>query len=448
MKGITKAIMRTPHMMTSKVGMSKTSSDPEFDNYNRAYTSLEGATEKLLKDTKAFTDAVVSLLSSGNQFAVHFASIFTPGANEFNIESKFPEAMATFRHATPYQQEMDELRATLSPELELIESRIVGPIKELQSIMKLIRKNITKRDHKLLDYDRYNNSLVKLREKKEKTLNDEKNLFKLEQDFERSVNEYETFNNALKADLPRFLTLATQFIDPLFHSFYYMQLNIFYLMMEKLQGFAEKKYTTGSTSEDVVAEYHEKRGDTLDRLEALQITHRIVSTGKFLQTRTPSGGTGLSRSSTSVSNSSHAAPPPSRANTVSSKISANNDFGGTTKYGSLASRKGAAPPPPQPYSAAPPPYVAGDSPASRSAASLAAKKAPPPPPPVKPKPAPKPAVVYVTALYDFEAQAEGDLSFRVGDKIELIERSDSAEDWWTGKLNGQQGVFPGNYVQA
>ena len=30
-----------------------------------------------------------------------------------------------------------------------------------------------------MDYDRFNNSLTKLREKKEKTLNDEKNLFKV-----------------------------------------------------------------------------------------------------------------------------------------------------------------------------------------------------------------------------------------------------------------------------
>ena len=31
----------------------------------------------------------------------------------------------------------------------------------------------------LLDYDRFNNSLTKLRDKKEKSLNDEKNLFKV-----------------------------------------------------------------------------------------------------------------------------------------------------------------------------------------------------------------------------------------------------------------------------
>jgi hypothetical protein len=47
------------------------------------------------------------------------------------------------------------------------------------------------------------------------------------------------------------------------------------------------------------------------------------------------------------------------------------------------------------------------------------------------------------ALYDFAAQADGDLDFKVGDRIEVVERTGSAEDWWTGRLDGRTGVFPG-----
>ena len=112
---------------------------------------------------------------------------------------------------------------TLAPELELIESRIVQPSKELNDICKKIRKTCVKRDHKLVDYDRHNNSLNKLRQKKEKSLSDEKNLFKVEQDFELATGEYEHYNNLLKTELPAFLQMATRFVDPLFHSFYYMQ---------------------------------------------------------------------------------------------------------------------------------------------------------------------------------------------------------------------------------
>jgi amphiphysin len=102
-------------------------------------------------------------------------------------------------------------------------------------------------------------------------------------------------------------------------------------------------------------------------------------------------------------------------------------------------------PPPGPPAAAPPPYTPGNNPASAAASAAVVKKGPPPPPPLKPKPkAAEPPKQFVKALYDFAAQADGDLDFRVGDTIEIVERSTSSEDWWTGKLNGRQGVFPGS----
>jgi amphiphysin len=170
---------------------------------------------------------------------------------------------------------------TLNPELELIDSRVIVPCKELQDICKRIRKTIVKRDHKvriwsvkctrlgkgwtsssagcdtiqLVDFDRHNNSLNKLREKKEKSLSDEKNLFKVglptvpakgvavtwsltsdtddteqvEQDFEIASNEYEHWNTLVKQELPHFFQLSTSFIEPIFHSFYYMQYVAFVL---------------------------------------------------------------------------------------------------------------------------------------------------------------------------------------------------------------------------
>ncbi|KAG6329019.1 hypothetical protein ID866_10069, partial [Astraeus odoratus] len=72
---------------------------------------------------------------------------------------------------------------------------------------------------------------------------------------------------------------------------------------------------------------------------------------------------------------------------------------------------------------------------------------PPPPPAPPPKPKPKPESEYVTALYDFDAQADGDLSFKIGDRIEVVVKPESRGKWWTGRLNGIQGAFPGNYVQ-
>jgi len=48
-----------------------------------------------------------------------------------------------------------------------------------------------------------------------------------------------------------------------------------------------------------------------------------------------------------------------------------------------------------------------------------------------------------TALFDYEAQAFGDLSFKVGDVIEVVKSTQNQMEWWTGSFRGQQGRFPG-----
>ncbi|XP_069091940.1 SH3 domain-containing YSC84-like protein 1 [Pleurodeles waltl] len=51
-----------------------------------------------------------------------------------------------------------------------------------------------------------------------------------------------------------------------------------------------------------------------------------------------------------------------------------------------------------------------------------------------------------TALYTFEGQHPGDLSFKAGDKITVLTKTDAQFDWWEGKIRGQTGIFPANYV--
>ena len=92
----------------------------------------------------------VALFTAGAGFATHFATIFQPIAGEFDLIGKNPDSERTIKCMTKYQAMMEELRSLISPELELIQNKILGPTKELQGIVKLIRKTITKRDHKVL----------------------------------------------------------------------------------------------------------------------------------------------------------------------------------------------------------------------------------------------------------------------------------------------------------
>lgn len=49
------------------------------------------------------------------------------------------------------------------------------------------------------------------------------------------------------------------------------------------------------------------------------------------------------------------------------------------------------------------------------------------------------------AIYDFEGENDGELSFAVGDVMSIAERVDSY--WFRGKLRGIEGLFPVGYVQ-
>ena len=53
---------------------------------------------------------------------------------------------------------------------------------------------------------------------------------------------------------------------------------------------------------------------------------------------------------------------------------------------------------------------------------------------------------YATALYDFQAESDDELSFEEDDVIALIGRID--EHWLDGSLNGKRGIFPEVYVEV
>ena len=51
----------------------------------------------------------------------------------------------------------------------------------------------------------------------------------------------------------------------------------------------------------------------------------------------------------------------------------------------------------------------------------------------------------VRALFDFQPSEAGELQFKKGDVIAVLESV--YKDWWKGSLRGQTGIFPLNYVE-
>jgi amphiphysin len=335
------------------------------------------------------------------------------------IQEGNPEGI---RACEEYEAIVRDLLATLQPELEMIESRVIEPAQQLLEVIKVIQKVALKRQHKQLDYDRHRASLKKLQDKKEKTLKDEKALFKAENDVEQATQDFNYFNDLLKDELPKLFTLEAEFIRPLFQSFYYMQLNVFYTLHEKMQDINIGYF---DLTLDIEEAFEVKRGTIREQVEALSIV-RFKTTGGIKGPRGSKYGRKPQlaledRKNKPLAITDGAAaetqqPPPYSAGASSNSLTTSPSI-----------KEGGA--------------VAGTQ--TPISLAIAAKGKPPPPKPKPSRLSGVPNTETVTALYDYEAQAEGDLSFSAGETIEIVTRTANENEWWIGKVGGRQGQFPG-----
>eukprot|EP00048_Salpingoeca_helianthica_P011850 m.171858 g.171858 ORF g.171858 m.171858 type:complete len:528 (+) comp15292_c1_seq2:127-1710(+) len=83
---------------------------------------------------------------------------------------------------------------------------------------------------------------------------------------------------------------------------------------------------------------------------------------------------------------------------------------------------------------------------SRPGAHSALSMPAPPPPVQSPPPPPTNSDNLYVALYDYNARAEDDLTFKKGDNLIVLNQSDG--DWWQAQhtVSGRKGFIPSNYV--
>lgn len=411
---------QAPQQFKAKFNLGENTKDAVYIDAERRFQELETETKKLHDESKKYFDAINGMMTHQIEFSKAIAEIYKPISGRVSdpdsiVQEGNPEGI---RACEEYEEIVKDLLATLQPELEMIETRVIRPADELLEIIKVIRKTALKRQHKQLDYDRHRATLKKLQDKKEKSLKDEKAMYKAENDVEQATQEFNYFNDLLKDELPKLFSLEREFIRPLFQSFYYMQLNVFYTLHEKMQG-CDIGYF--NLQLDVEEGFEAKRGDIQEQAEKLSIVKFKTTGAKRPPGRLGAPGGRLAieeakKSPKALPSSRHSMqddnPPPP----YSSQLSPNTDTtvaranSTGSSWGAAAKAKGAAPPPPKPKP-------------SRFSQTPAAETA--------------------TALYDYEAQAEGDLSFSTGDKIEIVTRTSNENEWWIGKIKGKQGQFPG-----
>jgi amphiphysin len=431
-KGFQKSVIRAPQQFKVKFNVGEHTKDAVYIDAERRFEELEKETKKLHDESKKYFEAINGMLAHQIEFSKAMTEIYKPISGRMSD----PDSMKIegnpdgIRACEEYEAVVKELQETLAPELDMIETRVIRPANELLDVIKVIRKTALKREHKKLDYDRHRTALKKLQDKKDRSAKDEKAMWKLEGELEQATQDFNYFNDLLKDELPKLFHLEQEFIRPLFQSFYYMQLNIFYTLHERMQN-CDIGYF--DLTLDIDEAFELKRGDIQEQTEALSIV-RFKTTG---QRRPPKYGGRPALEAGKSPKLLTAGPDGSSSSKISSSWKSEKT---ATEPTSDSETQAQAPPP---YS---PPPTGKTTP---GLASLVAGKAKPPPPP-KPKPlrlTNAPAVETVTALYDYAAQADGDLSFRAGDVIEILTRTQNENEWWTGKVHGKEGQFPGNYVK-
>jgi len=294
-------------------------------------------------------------------------------------------------------------------------------------------------------------------------------------------------DDKLKDLIPSILDSISSFFQPILHILYSIQLSLYQHLYASVHEYAVSQglSNTDSVVDDCLHMYEPVRQKAETEIKSLREgkTAKIpvgeTGMGKpGLFGRKGSQGTGLG----GFGGAGKSKPPPPPPPAAPPAYSAQDTGSSRPSFKSSGSYSKAPPPPPPSVSPKPssPALLspnlgrqssygipAGRTPSTSSVASINSvnslnasntlnsvnalsnamngKKKPPPPPAPKPSLSPKPE--FVVAKYDFAGESEGDLPFRMGDRIRVLKKTESLEDWWEGESNGQRGMFPRNYCE-
>lgn len=420
MRGFSKMIQRGPQQVKNMINRNNTERDLDFKGLEDHVNKIQTQVKNLISDSEKFKKTVENMMKHQEELGKAMLEVYKPmsyisdspvSSNEdvsarrgSVYSSASVEVTGDTKKIEIYLEKTKTMNDQIVPHIQNVNIHVIEPMKKYDEIIHSVKQVLKKRSHKALDYDRHKDSLDKLGNKQSRSLDEERKLAKTREAFNTAELEFKTYDDQLKQQLPTFFDCSSNLYDSCLITFYSIQKDVFHIMYVY---FYETANECGlNLNADIIAQYEsnncaalleESNVDNLTRL--LTTTH--ISTTTTNTVGNPSLGSPVSPTG-GYSNDDLPSYESATRNTYP-----NNSFQRPTKVGSVG-----AP--------------------SR------------PPPPAVPK---RPSVQYVTALYDFTAQNAGDISFKRGDRIEIVKRTDNANEWWTGKINGMVGQFPGNYVQ-
>jgi amphiphysin len=346
--------------------------------------------------------------------------------------------------------------------------------------------------HLKVDYERYKSRCEALQNKKTRSERENHALAKHEVDLERSMHAYQLADENLRDRLPRLNAATFSILPHLLSNQIVLQNNLIgnlYTVLHQYsheQGYPdpppepEEVIPLWDSSFTPLRKEMESSFGLLKSGKAIHLPMRLPDKGETLtglgirnkvmpgrrvssndSVPTITGGTARpARPSQTLSSTSESGPPvslsskPSFSSLGASKpkigssphLSAGQDqYGRRASSTSMASSYSNGTNGDNYFNRVPSHTSNGSTPGYPSSPNPAAGKKKPPPPP--PKKIGSFQSEYVTAMYDFDSLTPGDLNFREGDRIRVIKKTESSQDWWEGEVHNKQGSFPANYCK-
>lgn len=402
-----------------------------------------------------------------------------------HIPVETPQKLVT--RTSRLKGEYEDLKKDLVEELNDVQSKMIEPAQQARENLQIARKVIKKREDKKLDYETYQSRVDASMKKTKLSDRDRGQLARAQADLAVASEAYSNADDHLRSYLPPLLTAVWSLQPYLLAALIRIQNNLLAHYYTMLHNYCQEEgFPSPSPPMDEVIRVWE---DTFKLRQKEFEAVPMIASGKSVRKsssteeahppanghRRPSHPTTYSRGpsvsparppippspqfdikpklSTSPSSASLLSPTPTETAVTSPSPSTssyqtpnffpsgpNADYFSRDRHQSSSSYGRST----TPGATTPGATTPGGS-SSNLLAGLITKKKPPPPPPPR---IPSHHYQFVTALYDFGGQGDGDLAFKEGDKIKVLKKTESTDDWWQGELKGIKGMFPANYVQV
>ncbi|KAF2875221.1 SH3 domain signaling protein [Massariosphaeria phaeospora] len=468
--------------------LPRTPNEADVESMLTDFTDSDQMLEKIEEAAKQWRDAWTNILNHQLTTVENMLAIYKPlgakaageGGNRVHDDTP-PETM---ERCTKLVEAFSELKTDMMEEVKDIDRKLIIPAKLARDSLKPMKKALKKREDKKVDYERYKSRAETLQNKKTRSDRDNIALTKHEGDLARASHEYEYADEALRSLLPKLNAATFSLLPHLLANQIVLQNNLIGNLYTVLNQYShEQGYPDPPPEpEEVIPLWDgvftplrkeiEAGFEVLKSGKAIHMPMRLPDKGetltglglrnKVMPGRRPTTEAVPTAAGGKSPRPGYGLPPPAENGppmSLSNKPSMSSLNASKPKVGGHS--PGLSP------SSVAEPWGRRTSTASYASSNAtnghddyfgkqrvtsnsmspnpaAGKKKPPPPPPKK---VGSFHSEYVTAMYDFEGQGEGDLSFREGDRIRVVKKTNSSQDWWEGELRGSQGTFPANYCK-